>query len=141
MGLYQGNVTVFNQTFTVAGTYLSPSFSEANWNGGVLFTQVGTVTGTTPTLALQVQIFNVATGTWVQCPTLASSLSPTASTIGTGLNVTSYTPAALALTAATVGTAYIGSTLRVQATVGGTGALSVPLTVSLDMRKLFPDNA
>lgn len=141
MGLYQGNVTVFNQTFTVAGTYNSPAFSEANWNGGVLFTQVGTVTGTTPTLALQVQLFNTATGLWVACPTLASSLAPAASTIGLSMNVTSYTPVAAALSAAVVGSAYIGSTLRVAATVGGTGSLSVPLTLQLDMRKLFPDNA
>ena len=141
MGLYQSNVTVFNQTFTVAGTYNSPSISEANWSGGILFTQVGTVTGTTPTLALAVQVFNVATQTWVTAPTLANSLAPAASTIGLSMNVTSYTPVALGLTSAVVGTAYVGSLLRCVATVGGTGSLSVPLTLQLDMLKRFGDNS
>lgn len=141
MGLYQSNVTVLSQTFTAAGTYNGPSFSAANFSGGVLFSTVGTVTGTSPTLVLAVQIYNPVTATWVSAPALANSLSTTAGAIGAGLNVSSYTPVALAQTAAAVGTVYVGNLLRVVATVGGTGSLSVPVTLSLDMLKRFGDNS
>jgi hypothetical protein len=148
MGLYQSSLVVFNQTITVAGTYNSASFSAANWNGGVLFTTVGTVTGTSPTLATVVQIGTQSTAggpvTWTTAPSLASSLSPSASTIGLSMNLTSYTPVLLNSgnpVSAAVGSAYVGNLLRVQVTAGGTGSLSIPLTYALDMQKRFGDNS
>lgn len=146
MGLYQSNVSLVNQTFVLAnvGNNFSPSFSAANWSGGVLYTTIGAVTGTSPTLQVVVQLGmqSVPGGaiTWATAPTLTNSLG--ALTSAGGLSVAQFTPSANSgPVATTVGTVYGGNLFRLNVIVGGTGAVSIPVTLSLDMLKRFGDNS
>lgn len=135
MGLYQDTITLFNQTITTAASFNSPAFSAANFMGGaVSITEYGTVAGTTPTVALQLQVSCDGGVTWVNAPSTSNSLSD-------ALTVTSATPATNGIVAkATTGTVYGGNLLRVVLTTTGT-SLSIPVKVFLDAHKSFPDNA
>lgn len=132
MGLYQSTATVFNATGTVAGTVNGASFSAANFAGGVGTVTTGTVTGTSPTVAVALQISTDGGTTWVAAPATSNSL--------TALNAS--TAAASAGTVVTAcGTAYVGNLLRYSVTFAGTGSLSIPFKIVLDQQKRFADNA
>lgn len=132
MGLYQNALTAFNNTATVAGTVNGASFSAANLTGGIALTITGTVTGTSPTVVVNLQLSVDGGATWTTIPAAAGGLA--------ALTATSATPAA-GTVATALNTNYVGNLLRVQVVFGGTGSLSIPYTVKLDMQKRFPDNA
>lgn len=135
IGLYQDTTTLINQTITTATTVYSPSFSAGNFGGGaVSVTSYGTVAGTTPTVALALQVSVNGGVTWVAVPATSNSLTD-------ALTVASATPSTNGVVAkATTGTVYAGNLLRLAVTTTGTG-LSIPVTIVLDTQKRFPDNA
>jgi hypothetical protein len=140
IGLYQSTATLVNQTYTVAGTYNTPSFSAANWQGGVLALTIGTVTGTSPTLAVQPQVSTDGGVTWGNAPTTTNTLGATIA--NGGVFIASATPSANSGPILTpVGSVYGGNLYRIAVTAGGTGSLSIPLKVVVDMQKRFADNA
>lgn len=135
MGLYQDTLLLLNQTITTATTVNTPSFSAANFGGGaVSYTSYGTIAGTSPTVALQLQVSADGGVTWQNVPATAGSLTD-------ALTVGSATPTTGGVVVkATTGTVYAGNLLRVAVTTTGTG-LSIPIKLSLDAAKRFPDNA
>lgn len=163
MGLYQSTLTLYNSdsaNYSVAGvvqpsvnqlvgatTYYGPAISAANFAGGMVAALPATVGGTTPTLTTAVQVFEQ--GVWTTVSTLVTGSL-------TDANFAAVTPVTSVLQIKAFGgaaPAYIGNLLRVIVTLGGTtptltgigtlGTLArVPaLTVTLDARKLYPDNA
>jgi hypothetical protein len=136
LGLYQDTILLLNTTATVAGTVNTPSFSAANFGGGaVSYTSYGTITGTTPTVALALQVSADGGVTWQAVPATSNSLTD-------ALTVGSATPTSAGVVVKpTTGTVYCGNLLRVAVTFGGTGSLSIPIKLSLDAAKRFPDNA
>lgn len=136
MGLYQSTITVFNATGVAAGTVNGPSFSAANLGGGaVSYTTYGTVTGTTPTVALALQVSEDGGTTWQAVPATSGSLTD-------ALTVTAATPTTSGVVVKnTTGTVYSGNLLRVSVTFAGTGSVSIPTKIVLDAAKRFPDNA
>ena len=135
MGLYQDTLTLINQTITTATTVNSPSFSAAKFGGGaVSVTAYGTVAGTTPTVALALQVSTDGGVTWGAVPATSNSLTDS-------LTVGSATPTSAGVVVkATTGTVYCGNLLRVAVTTTGS-ALSIPVKITLDAAKRFPDNA
>lgn len=136
MGLYQSTLLLLNQTITTATTVNTPSFSAANFGGGaVSYTSYGTIAGTSPTVALQLQVSADGGATWQNVPSTAGSLTD-------ALTVASATPTTGGVVVkATAGTVYAGNLMRVQVTTTGSGGLSIPIKLSLDAAKRFPDNA
>ena len=137
MGLYQSNVTLFNQTFTALGTNNSPSFSAANFGGGAsLFISWGTATVSAATATFALQISTDGGVTWAAVPATAGSLTDV-----TTFTATAPTNSASQQVKTTAGTVYAGNLLRVQLVLGGTSVTSLPAKVTLDAAKRFPDNA
>lgn len=136
MGLYQTNLTLINQTITTATTVNSPSFSAANFGGGaVSVTSYGTIAGTSPTVALALQYSSDGGATWAAVPATSNSLTDV-------LTVGSATPTTSGVVVKTTsGTVYAGNLLRLALTTTGSGGLSIPVKVTLDAQKKFPDNA
>ena len=136
MGLYQDTTLLLNQTITTATTVNTPSFSAANFGGGaVSYTSYGTITGTSPTVALALQVSADGGVTWQAVPATSGSLTD-------ALTVASATPTTSGVVVkATTGTVYCGNLLRVAVTTTGTGSLSIPIKLTLDAAKRFPDNA
>lgn len=135
MGLYQSTTVLFNQTITTAATFNSSSFSAANFSGGaVSYTTYGTVAGTTPTVVLALQVSADGGATWQNVPATGGSLTD-------ALTVGSATPATNGVVVkTTTGTVYVGNLLRFTVTTTGT-ALSIPIKVTLDAHKTYPDNS
>jgi hypothetical protein len=137
MGLYQDTVKVFTGTGTTAGSVNSSSFSAANFSGGAAVSIAfgAGVTGTSPTVALQLQSSYDGGVTWNNVTATTGSLtdaltvSATAAVSSTQVNKFS------------ANTVYVGNLLRVVVTYAGTGSVNIPVTIYLDAQKRFADNA
>jgi hypothetical protein len=137
LGLYNSQITLFNQTFTATGTYNSPSFSAANLGGGAsLFMSWGTATVSAPTATFALQISTDGGVTWSPVPATSNSLTD----VGT-FTATAPSNTASQQVKTTTGTVYVGNLLRVQLVLAGTSVTSLPAKITLDAHKTFPDNA
>ena len=143
MGLYQNSVTLFNYNtgtglpgpITATGNYTSPSFSAANLAGASLFIAWGAATVSSPTAAFALNLSTDGGVTWKAVPATTGSLTDIAT-----FTATPPTNTASQQVKSTANTAYIGNLLQVVMTIGG-GVTSLPVKVTLDAQKRFPDNA
>ena len=98
-------------------------------------TSYRTVTGTTPTVALALQVSTNGGVTWVAVPATSNSLTD-------ALTVGSATPTTGGVVAkATTGTVYAGNLSALPLQLGVLAHWSIPITIALDAQKRFPDNA
>ena len=137
MGLYQDTVKVYSGTGAAAGTVNSSSFSAANFAGGAAVSIAfgATVTGTSPTVALQLQSSYDGGVTW-------NNVTATTGSLTDALTVSAQAAvASTQINKFSANSVYVGNLLRVQVTFAGTGSLSIPVIVYLDAQKRFADNA
>ena len=137
MGLYQSTLKVYTGTFAAAGSANSASFSAANFAGGAAVSIAfgAGVTGTSPTIALQLQSSYDGGATWNNVTTTAGSLTD-ALTVSAQAAVSSTQ-----VNKFSSNSVYVGNLLRVVVTAAGTGSVNIPVTIFLDAQKRFPDNA